>query len=101
MKKTFIALAALALALSAFAQEQPKPPAGTPLDVPTEKLVRPTLPVCEGMKITKTEYQGEKLPLGLTATVIRTDSPRRWSGFGIVARRRSSCAAKRWRSRTR
>ncbi len=76
MKKTLIAFAALALALSAFAQEQQKPPAGTPLDAPTEKLVGPTLPVCAGMKITKTEYQGEKLPLGLTATVIRTDSPR-------------------------
>ncbi|HVS30698.1 MAG TPA: thioredoxin domain-containing protein [Thermoanaerobaculia bacterium] len=46
-----------------------------PLDAKTEQLVRQSLPVCADLKLSA-EPLGRKLPDGLTALVVRSESPR-------------------------
>lgn len=76
MKRTFLAVAALILAVtSAYAQDPEKPAGAVSLDEKTEKLVRMSIPFCPDMKITRAEL-GAKMPARMTGALIRVEAPR-------------------------
>ncbi|MBK5260485.1 MAG: thioredoxin domain-containing protein [Thermoanaerobaculia bacterium] len=72
MKILVMVCAALLAAMVSFADETT---AGAPLDPKTDALVRQALPLCEGMKLTQTEWSA-RMPAGMKAFVLRVESPR-------------------------
>lgn len=76
MKTKLLAVAALAVATSTFAQEAENKPAELkPVDAQTEKLVRAVVPACPDMKIARGDFAG-KLPARMTGSVIRISAAR-------------------------
>jgi protein-disulfide isomerase len=73
MKRITTLAAALLAATAAFAADTTTP--ASALDAKTEKLVRESLPVCAGVKLT-TEPLQRKLPEGMSAVIVKTESER-------------------------
>jgi len=70
--KKIVLLVALAATTSLLAQDKP---AESKLDEKSEKLIRQSVPVCPGMKVTRADTQ-VKLPARFTGSVIRIEAPR-------------------------
>ena len=77
MKRIGFLFAAILAASAVIAQEKPaqEKPAAASLDAKTDKLVREAMLVCSDLTLTRADLQ-QKLPAGLSAIIVRAESPR-------------------------
>ena len=73
MQKIVSLIAAVAFSVAASAQEAPNKPAAKPVEKPIDRFLAATLPLCDGLKVTRSPFDA-KLPAGWIGELVAIES---------------------------